>query len=365
MNRKCERHARPVQKRWVRWGIPLGLCLVGPGVGAQQVTLYGTLDTGITYISNAGGGRLIEMQPNIMWKSAWGIKGTEDIGAGTKVFFDLSNTFNTATGANYGFGPSIGLTNDTWGTLTAGQLNDFMFMSLTIARWGPQLYSAPPYYTSAGPFNSLGLKFGSMDFNGQAGWYVFNNAVSYRSPTINGLSVGAMYAFGNVAGHMGRGDTHSFGLDYSRGPLQLDAAYTFTRSADIVQNGQAIRNWGVGGRMAVGAALVDAIYTNTRNTALGTGVQVIGGGLQYPLTQATTFSLNYHYDWANTAQKSYHANQIGAGIFYALSRRTDVYATAVWQRASGDGATAEVNYTMASSSTATQTVARIGITHRF
>jgi predicted porin len=365
MNRKRERHARALQKRWARWGIPLGMCLAGTGASAQQVTLYGTMDTGITYISNAGGSRLVEMQPNIMWKSAFGIKGTEDVGGGTKVFFDVSNTFNTATGANYGFGPSFGLTNDTWGTLSAGQLNDFMFMSLTIARWGPQLYSAPPYYTSAGPFNRLGLNDGSMDFNGLAGWYVFNNAVSYRSPSINGLSAGAMYAFGNVAGHMGRGDTQSFGLDYSRGPLQLDAAYTFTRSADVVEDGQAIRNWGFGGRMAVGSAFVDAVYTNTRNTALGTGVQVVGGGIQYPLTRATTLSLNYHYDWANAAQKSYHANQIGAGIFYGLSRRTDVYATVVWQHASGDGATAEVNYTMVSSSTATQTVARIGMTHRF
>ncbi|SAK52369.1 outer membrane protein (porin)-like protein [Caballeronia glebae] len=343
----------------------MGLCLVGTSAMAQQVTLYGTIDTGITYISNAGGKSLIEMQPNIMWKSAWGIKGTEDIGSGTKVFFDISNTFNTATGANYGFGPAFGVTNDTWGTLTAGQLNDFMFLSLTVSRWGPQLYSAPPYYTSAGPFDKLGLNAGTMDFNGLAGWYVFNNALSYRSPTINGLTVGAMYAFGNVAGHMGRGDTQSFGVDFSRGPLQMDAAYTFTRSSDVIQSGQALRNWGLGGRMAVGAAFIDAIYTNTRNTAVGTGVQVIGAGAQYPVTRNTVMSMNYHYDWANAAQNSYHAHQIGAGLFYGLSKRTDVYLNLVWQRASGDGAVAEVNYTHTASSTASQTVARVGMTHRF
>lgn len=383
MNRQCDRHAcnaagkrsRRFQtaraSRWARlghlgrFGISLGLCVAGTAASAQQVTLYGTMDTGITYVSNAGGKKLIEMQPNIMWKSAYGIRGTEDVGGGTKVIFDVSNTFNTSTGADYGFGPSLGVTNDKWGTLTAGQLNDYMFLSLTIARWGPQLYSAPPYYTSAGPFNKMGLKYGSMDFNGQAGWYTFNNAVSYRSPTINGLTFGAMYAFGNVAGHMGSGDSNSFGVDYSLGPLQLDAAYTFTRSADIVQAGQALRNWGFGGRLAVGRGTVDAIYTNSRNTALGTGVQVVGVGGQYPLTRNTVVSLNYHYDWANAAQNNYHANQLGAGIFYGLSKRTDVYATVTIQRASGDGAVAEVDYVMAGSSNATQTVARVGMTHRF
>ncbi|CAG9200847.1 Outer membrane protein (Porin)-like protein [Paraburkholderia tropica] len=380
MNPQCDWHARSAagkrsrwrqQERASRWtrlgrfGIPLGLCLAGTAASAQQVTLYGTIDTGITYISNAGGKSLVEMQPNIMWKSAYGFRGTEDIGGGTKVIFDVSNTFNTSTGANYGFGPSFGVSNDRWGTLTMGQLNDFMFLSLTVARWGPQLYSAPPYYTSAGPFSKLGLKYGSMDFNGQAGWYTFNNAVSYRSPTINGLTFGAMYAFGNVAGHMGSGDSNSFGLDYSVGPLQLDAAYTFTRSADIVESGQALRNWGFGGRLAVGAGTVDAVYTNTRNTALGTGVQVVGVGGQYPVTRNTVLSVNYHYDWANAAQNRYHANQLGAGIFYGLSKRSDIYATVTWQHASGEGATAEINYAMVGSSSATQTVARVGITHRF
>jgi predicted porin len=375
MNRQSEGRGCDAAGKQRRWrvmsravscmGVPLGLCLASTAASAQQVTLYGTMDTGLTYISNSGGSKLIEMQPNIMWKSAFGLRGSEDLGGGTKAFFDVSKTFNTSTGADYGFGPSMGLSNDRWGTLTMGQLNDFMFLSLTVQRWGPELYSMPPYNTSAGPFTSLGLTSGSTDFNGTAGWYVFNNAVSYRSPTINGLTVGAMYAFGNVAGHVGRGSTQSYGADYSLGPLQLDAAYTLSRSTDMVEDGGALRNWGFGGRLAVGSAWLDALYTNTRNTGLGTGVQVVSAGGQFPVTRNTVMSLNYHYDWANASADSYHAHQISAGLFYGFSRRTDVYATLTWQRASGNGATAMVDYTMARSSTASQTVARVGITHRF
>ncbi|WP_322048105.1 porin [Paraburkholderia sp. J67] len=330
-----------------------------------QVTLYGTIDNGITYISNVAGGKQIEMQPGIMWKSGFGVRGTEDLGGGSSFFFDVSHSFNASNGADYGYGPQIGVRNDTWGTLTVGQLNDFMFQSLTLSRWGPELYAMPPYNSSAGPFSGFNLNMGSLDFNGVIGWYLFNNAVSYRTPAIYGLSLGAMYAFGGVPGHTGRGNTQSFGADYSCGPLQLDAAYTYTRDTDIVNDGQALRNVGFGGRLSIGIGSIDALYTNSRNPNNGAGAQVVSFGGFYPVTPNVTLSLHYQYNWGNAVLNHDHDHQVSVGAFYGLSKRTDIYAIAVYQRASGVDAVARIGFLPQSSSTDTQSLVRIGITHRF
>ncbi|SAK86390.1 outer membrane protein (porin)-like protein [Caballeronia hypogeia] len=341
------------------------VALAVSNVCSAQVSLYGTIDNGITYISNVKGASQIEMQPGIMWKSGIGFRGTEDLGAGNSFFFDVSQSFNASTGANYGFGPQIGVRSNDWGTVTAGQLNDYMFQSLTLSRWGPELYAMPPYNSAAGPFSGFNLAMGSLDFNGVIGWYLYNNAISYRTPAIYGLSLGAMYAFGGVPGHTGRGNTQSFGADYSCGPLQLDAAYTYTRNTDIVNDGQALRNVGVGGRLAVGIGFIDALYTNSRNPNNGAGAQVVSVGGFYPATLNVTLSVHYQYGWGNDVLNSNHYHQVSVGAFYGLSKRTDVYALAAYQRASGDGAVARIGFLPESSSGENQSLLRVGITHRF
>ncbi len=51
------------------------------------MTLYGSLDAGIAYISNAGGhSKWIEEQGN-MQPDRWGLKIVEDLGGGLKTVF--------------------------------------------------------------------------------------------------------------------------------------------------------------------------------------------------------------------------------------------------------------------------------------
>jgi len=76
---------------------------VSQAANAQSsVTLYGTLDTGIDYISNqkaaTGGNAAWGLQSGNVSTNRWGLKGAEDLGGGLAAVFDLENGFNIDNG---------------------------------------------------------------------------------------------------------------------------------------------------------------------------------------------------------------------------------------------------------------------------
>jgi predicted porin len=74
----------------------------------------------------------------------------------------------------------------------------------------------------------------------------------------------------------------------------------------------------------------------------------------------------YTYMGGNHVLDSVHANQADATLTYRLSKRTSVYGTYVWQRASGKGALARINSTATSpSSSDAQMIVGIIIAHLF
>lgn len=63
-----------------------------------QVTLYGLLDMGPNYVSNAGGAALVEMRSGMLQQSRFGFKGTENLGGGYEAGFILESGFSADTG---------------------------------------------------------------------------------------------------------------------------------------------------------------------------------------------------------------------------------------------------------------------------
>ena len=84
------------------------LALFAGTVHAQSsVTLFGTLDTGLLYQSTSAStflpkapntGSIFALKDGGIYASNWGLKGTEDIGAGYKVNFRLQGSFNSTNG---------------------------------------------------------------------------------------------------------------------------------------------------------------------------------------------------------------------------------------------------------------------------
>lgn len=356
----------------------VSVCLLGaaasPSVFAQgSVTLYGIIDSGLTYTSNQSGKGNLFFQGGTMVPTVWGLRGVEDLGGGTQAIFKLVDNFNSGTGAMtngllFGKESWVGLQDDKLGALTLGNQFDFMFKYMTIDRWGAELRISPVYFTQQGPFAKLGLPNGAMDFDRTAGSITTNNSVAYESTNYGGFRFGAMYAFGGQAGSTSQDSTQSYGMRYTNGTVTLDAAYTYTKFPGINDGNNGIRNWGVGGRVAVfNGGYIDAMFTNTENTYTGGQVNVYEVGGYYPLTSVDKVVLDYQFDQGNAVLEKNKANQVGLTLAHDLSRNTFIYATLVRQWAGGDSANVQaiIIGSGGTSSGSTQTLGRVGMTLRF
>jgi predicted porin len=157
-------------------------------------------------------------------------------------------------------------------------------------------------------------------------------------------------------------------LNYSRGPLAIAAAYTNEKYGPA--NGAAgtsVRNWGAGAHYVFGSLTTRALFTTVRNSINGGSVWMGEAGGVYQISPAMSVGASYTYMKGNEEVGNGHAHQVSAAVQYLLSKRTLVYAAAVYQRANS-GAHAQINGVLdanGASSGATQTLARIGLNTKF
>nr|WP_322044683.1 porin [Paraburkholderia sp. J67] len=352
-----------------------GLTCAASALAQSSVTLYGMMDTGITYVSNQGGHSNVKMDDGVNGPNLWGLTGTEDLGGGNKAFFQLVNQFQIDNGS---FMPNkslfsrtsiVGLSNPVYGKLSLGNQYDFMTDSLYFAGDDPAELSGHFYDFRAGPFDKLALPSnatGAFDWDRMAGETV-NNSVKYVSPTFGGFSAGAMYSFGNVAGSIGTGNGSSFALNYAHENFGVNAAYTNLKYVVTGEGDVSVRNWGIGAHYKFGGWITNALFTTVHNSYNGGSVYEGSVGAHYYFTPALSAGASYMYMKGNDVVDNNHAHQLAAIVDYALSKRTSVYVLGVYQRASAGG-NAQINGMNSSdgaSSGQTQAVARVGLHTKF
>lgn len=365
-----------------------------------SVTLYGIVDAGIAVVHNAQGASgqnestLVKFSSGNLSGSRWGLRGTEDLGGGLAAIFQLENGFNVGTGVagqgqrEFGRKAIVGLASNTWGTLTLGRQYD------------PLVDLVQPL-TQDGPFGGV---FGTPgDLDNYDNSLRVSNSVKYTSPVIAGLQFEALYGLGGVAGASGSGQTYSFGAAYANGPLALAAGYFFANGGNTVTNG--VRTWTsssdslfntainqgfasansiqivrAGGSYAIGALSFGLAYSNTQYgsdgfSAFHQTAKFNNGSafVNYQVTPALRAGVGYNYT-SLTGPASAHYNQVNVGGDYALSKRTELYALAGWQQASGHtlnakgaavDALASIGDFGVNSGTDTQALAVVGIRHKF
>ncbi|MBN9116518.1 MAG: porin, partial [Pandoraea sp.] len=163
-----------------------GLVLAGLAAGAvpafaqSSVTLYGIVDDAMTYSSNQNGKSNTYLRSGNLAGSRWGLRGTEDLGGGTKALFQLENGFDLnngtlgASGSMFNRQAFVGLKNDRLGTVTIGrQYTPYYLMVGTI---GPTTYVTGA--TGAHP----------GDIDGLDTTIRINNSVTYTSPVMWGVT---------------------------------------------------------------------------------------------------------------------------------------------------------------------------------
>jgi predicted porin len=363
----------------------------------SSVTLYGVIDAGISYVNNSksatGSDKLFKYDDGVAQGSRWGIRGTEDLGGGLKALFVLENGFNSGNGtlgqggAMFGRQAYVGLSKDNIGSLTFGRQYSFStdYLGGNYSTGGLTVAGNYAYH-----INDVDQLTSSR----------INNSVKFSSANYSGLTFGAMYGFSNQAGAFagspavgttaGSSRAYSFGLNYANGPFGIGAAYTditypsqatpaFSTALANVTTGNVrdLRTFGVGGRYSIGAAVLWALYTNTRFEPVSgssTTFAAYEAGAKYAFTPALTAGAGYTYMHLSNANTG-HWNQVNLSADYALSKRTDVYALGIYQIASGhNAATGDLQAQIGSSTSYfntsgtgadNQLAFRVGIRHKF
>ncbi|KUZ82745.1 porin [Burkholderia ubonensis] len=355
-----------------------------PAARAQSsVTLYGEIDSGLTYVTNEGGSHNLKMDDGVMFGNRWGLKGSEDLGGGVKAIFTLEGGYRLGTGqlgqGGLAFGRQafVGLSSD-YGTITFGRQYDSICDFLTQFAVG---------------LNGTGYGTHQGDYDRLAGERL-DNAVKFMSVDYSGFSFGGLYSFSNRPGNVHDGSAYTFGAQYARGAFKIGVAYAalFKPTLDpyaaiglssFLGQTTATVDPATGVRTDVAPSLVvesskvagiGASYAATKSLTLYADVthnaiagfgrrssfNVYEGGLRYEIAPTWTFYGSYQRD---TFEQ--HAwNQFTAGLWYALSKQTSLYLGGEYLRASA-GVDPVVGYSFAPSTSNQQTVVRLGMFHFF
>ncbi|CAD6513950.1 porin [Paraburkholderia sabiae] len=376
-----------------RYAALMALCLCGTSgtsYAQSSVTLYGVLDDGLNYTSNAGGHHAFAMVSGDTAETSFGLKGTEDLGGGLSAIFTLENGVNLNNGQlNEGgrlFGRQafVGLSSEPAGTLTFGRQYD-----ATIDMWSP--------FTAAG--SSIGDLAAHPFDNDNADFdFRLNNSVKYVSPTLAGFQLEGVYGFSNAT-NFSSNRAYSAGVTYSTGPLSVAVAYLHLNGAgsgtdgavtsDAVfvatrqQNIDAGVKWTfsnnanialayshVDVRSPTGNGYAPDIGTQTWTSWKFDNIEVNGQYYFQPdlsLIGAYTFTHGKLESTAGSDSPNWH--QVALMLNYSLSKRTSVYVQGAWQHTNANTGTdldgAHIVGSSGLSSSGNQVVARLAMSHKF
>jgi predicted porin len=304
----------------------------------SSVTLFGLVDEGIRYTTHANpqGESRVQLA-NGESESLWGFKGSEDIGGGTRVVFQLENRFFPNTGATDPAYPMfntafVGVQSSTYGKLTMGRqvnpLADAVLSAFVTNSWLPTFYQFRPEVMMAqGVWTSNMVKYAAR-------WQYVTTELSY--------------AFGGNAGAFGSGSQIGASILYLPGaPLRLAAAYLDSR--DAVNASAHLKSWTAGGSYSFGDTTVTAGWAVNRQdngfvgnfpngpfsppelSALGFNTfssrEMFFGGVSQLIGDATHLSANVWrtLQTGKTQTADGNATQFQLLADYNLSKRTDVY----------------------------------------
>lgn len=343
----------------------LGLGIASPVLAQGNVTIYGLLDMGVSYVSNQNGSGVTRVDGGVYTPSLLGVRGTEELGGGMQALFVLETQLAIDVGGTipptFWRQSYVGLSVPRFGKLTFGTQFDFMWDNIAPSLNDPAVLAGGLHNFSGGPFAKLGIPkniTGGLDWDRTAGTRAANTA-KYQSPDIGGFTFGALYGFDEKQADR----TISLGAKYQSGSSGIGAAYTEVEYRNMGIPDVTIRNWGIGAHRPFGSVMTAALVSSARNEESGAQVHQGRVGAKWNLSGPWSLGASYGYMKGNDELDNNHAHQIGTILSYAFSKRTLMYLQAIYQRANS-GAQAHIMGIMepqGASSSNTQSLFRIGI----
>ena len=350
----------------------VALAVAGAFIGsayAANVNVYGVVDTGLVYTKSEFGGSAAEakdtdsfsLDSGVLAGSRFGFKGTEDLGDGYSVEFQLESGFSVDSGKfadeNRLFNREARLgVNTPYGTFSFGRMG-----ALTSGAGTYDIFMS----------GADALDGGNDPYIGTGYWFSrarYDNMITYVTPEANGFTGYAQYSF-NASGTEDasvRKNTRymALGLTYSAGPLNVVAVadmlqYSNAKVDELnapvpkdnedytkYQDAKAI-SFGVNYDFGVTKAFFGAQYG--KNEALDVssfkivdpdsmrdkqtfGYDVVDGynlsiGAVTPLPCGELSAVVYYGDYESVEDSSDTAKKYGVALMhtYAISKRTKFY----------------------------------------
>lgn len=346
-----------------------------PALAQSSLQVYGSVDAGVDFITNAGGGHMTAMNTGRRSPDRFGFRGTEDLGNGLAAFFRLESGFNLDTGTStrpdvfFNRYSQVGLQHRGIGSLSFGHMPDFMYEYLS------PLSNAVP---------GLSAAFNPGNLDNLANQFQLDNAVKVETAEFGGFQAGAMYGMGEVPNKSMANDRRAVGVQYRGGALRVAAAYSLIhgRAVDVrnlfgetslfgqpiaagaMFNATRFRTQGAGASYEIGRftphVLVTDVsigngvgHTSLRNVTAGVNIDPLGDRLNV-----------IGVSGGHSTFDGRTFNQLNLFASHLLSKRTQVYAGVNMQHAKGPGATAGL-FGYARSSDDRQTVFRVGFQNTF
>lgn len=322
----------------------IALGTASTGAMAAGIELYGRIDGGLQYVkpssidgvSQDSTFGLVSGHTN---GSRWGIKGSEDLGGGTRAVFIIESGFSvddgmsTQGGRLFGREARLGLENKRFGNISVGR-----FGGLSSGTGGFNMMRFDPFATA---WDLAGMK--AFSFTNKR----LDNAVAYRTPSFAGVSVSAMHSFAangqEVAGADNNERYSGLGAGYKLGKLNMALMYEqveLPESKDLPT--QKSMQFGAYYDFPVARAYfnyeksTDVALKGVSNTAGDANSYMVGFKAKLPSNIGEVLG-SYQYrdgDAFTKGGKNYEGDLqiVSLGYLYTFSKRTQFYANYVFSK---------------------------------
>ncbi|MBC8724721.1 porin [Paraburkholderia sp. 31.1] len=361
--------ARPSK---VLFACGIGIGISGAAHAQSSVTLYGIVDSGVTYVTHAvtsqgSSGTQVALGTGNRLNSRWGFTGKEDLGGGLRAIFTLESGMSMNTGALqqggrlFGRQAFVGLESDRYGAMMLGRQMTPMYR----------------YFLALDPlgYSSYGLSAQDAQFVGRA-----DNAVSYLGH-VGPFELNALYSLGYdavtynvpVAGSFRVGKQYDIGGRYVQGPLNLTFVYEQRQGSAIASSGDSERRYVAGGSYQIGKATLyggyELLLNDVRSTLAASPPQSMAfAGVRYRVAPALDLAAATYYHAYR--QVDAHALSTGVNADYWLSKRTALYTDITYVINSSKAALSATGWATSVATTTVKTGANqlavaVGVLHKF
>lgn len=348
--------------------IAAALACTGAAYAQSNVQLTGLVDTYVGSMKMAGQDRTSAVGSGGMTTSWWGLKGTEDLGGGLKVDFNLTAFMRVDTGEmNRGIpndtffsrDANIGL-NGNFGRIGLGRDKAPNFLPTILTNPFGDSFTISPLVLHANVPNINPTAPANNWFNtttpADTGW---SNMVVYTTPSFSGLTANVYYQFGeqSTAGNKGKKNVGVNAL-YFNGPLSLTAFYERDQISNPgagapLPGGITKSDWMLGGSYNFNVVKLYATYGQSKVKGTDNKNKTYSLGLDVPVSGTPgTIKAAFAQTKAEAGGISAKRSTATLGYDHFLSKRTDVYTALMYDR---------ISY--ADPKTGTSLIA--GIRHRF